>query len=94
MLKATIELEGLLERLQAIEELLKKVQPNHVDKWISNEEFCKLLNICNKTAQSYRDKGLIKFSQVGSKIHFRISEVNKFLDSHSKGGFHKEVKCQ
>lgn len=92
MITAVIEFEGLLERLQTIEELLKKVQPNTIDKWVSNEEFCLLLNICSKTAQSYRDKGLIKFSQIGNKIHYRMSEINNFLDNHSKGGFNNRRK--
>lgn len=89
-MKAIIQFEDLSERLQTIEELLRNVQPDTKDKWLNNDEFCALLNISHKTAQSYRDKGLILFSQIGNKIHYRLSEINMFLDNHSKGGYNRE----
>ena len=92
MTKTFIEFDDLSERLQTIEELLRNVQPNIKDKWVTNDEFCSLLNISHKTAQLYRDKGFILFSQVGNKIHYRMTEINNFLDRHSKGGHNGQGK--
>lgn len=91
-MKAIIQFDDLSERLQTIEDLLRSVQPNEKDKWITNDQFCVFLDISHKTAQSYRDRGLVVFSQVGNKIHYRISEVNRFLDDHAKGGFRSGKK--
>jgi len=87
MAKAIFEFDDLSERLQTIEDLLRNVQPEASDKWVDNEELCNLLSISNKTAQSYRDKGLITFSQIGNKIYYRISSINEFLDSHKRKAF-------
>lgn len=79
-------LDSFLEELQYIKTKLESFDKTDSDKWLTNDEFCKLLNISHKTAQSYRDKGYVTFSQIGNKIHYRMSAVNEFLDSNSKGG--------
>jgi len=79
-----IGLDDFMMKLEAIEQKLDKVSVTGNDHWISNDEFCSLLKICHKTAQSYRDKGLITFSQVGNKIHYKMSCINEFLDNHSR----------
>lgn len=38
------------------------------------------MNISKRTAQSWRDEGIVSFSQVGSKIYYRMSDVQKLLD--------------
>ena len=80
-------LDNFLEKLQALEAKLDSYNKVDEDRWVSNEEFCKLLGVCSKTAQSYRDKGLIKFSQIGSKIFYNTSSINTFLKSHSRNTF-------
>ena len=40
------------------------------------------MNISKRTAQTWRDEGLISYSQVGSKIYYRMSDVQKLLDSN------------
>lgn len=90
-MEALIKIDGLDERLKNIEELIKKVQPESKDRWLNNDEFCALLNISHKTAQSYRDKGLITFSQIGNKIHYRLSAIDDFLDGHSNKKFNRSL---
>jgi uncharacterized membrane protein len=40
------------------------------------------MNISKRTAQTWRDEGIISYSQVGSKIYYRMSDVQKLLDSN------------
>ncbi len=58
------------------------------DPFIDNQEFLQLMNISKRTAQTWRDEGIISFSQVGSKIYYRMSDVQKLLDSN----YNKAIK--
>lgn len=87
-MKVTITgLEMLKDQLQAIEKKLDEIRVPEQDRWLNNDEFCELLSISHKTAQSYRDKGLIRFSQINQKIYYRMSAIDAFLEQHGKGGY-------
>jgi len=51
-------------------------------KWISSEEVCRLLMISKRTLQSYRDRGILPFAQIGRKIYYKASEIDDFLERH------------
>jgi predicted site-specific integrase-resolvase len=40
-----------------------------------------LLRISTRTLQSYRDEGKLNFSQIGNKIYYKVSDVEKLLMS-------------
>jgi len=84
--------KDFLEKLECIQTKLDSLTQSEKDRWLNNDKFCSLLNISHKTAQSYRDKGLVEFSQIGNKIHYRMSDIDSFLDNHKKGGFHGKFK--
>ncbi len=42
------------------------------------------MNISKRTAQAWRDTGMIAFSQVGSKMYYRLSDLLKMLDKYHK----------
>ena len=50
--------------------------------WISNKGACEFLGVTTRTMQNYRDKGIISFSQVGSKIYYKASDLEKHLEDH------------
>lgn len=52
------------------------------DKFIDNPKFIQLMGISAKTAQTWRDKGIISYSQIGSKIYYRLSDIRKMLDMY------------
>ncbi|WP_272973049.1 helix-turn-helix domain-containing protein, partial [Croceibacter atlanticus] len=52
-----------------------------------NQEFLQLMNISKRTAQTWRDEGVISFSQIGSKIYYRMSDVQKLLDNNYRKAF-------
>lgn len=51
-------------------------------KWLTSEEVCRLLKISKRTLQSYRDNGILPFSQIGRKIYYKASDIDDYLDAH------------
>ena len=52
------------------------------DVFFDNQEFILLMNISKRTAQEWRNKKIIEFSQVGNKIYYRLSDIKKLLDEN------------
>ena len=60
--------------------------------FMDNPKFMELMGISQKTAQAWRDKGTISYSQVGNKIYYRISDIKELLDRfHIKADGKEEV---
>lgn len=72
-----------IEQLNNIEQRLKKIQYNN-DVFLDNQEFLQVMNISKRTAQSWRDEGIISFSQVGAKIYYRFSDIEELLNKNYK----------
>jgi hypothetical protein len=52
------------------------------DVFFDNQQFMKLMNISKRTAQEWRNKKIIEFSQVGNKIYYRLSDIQKLLNDN------------
>ena len=50
--------------------------------FFDNQEFMILMNISKRTAQEWRNKDIIKFSQVGNKIYYKLSDIQKLLNDN------------
>ena len=80
-------IENILKRLDeqmtivvANLKLNEKIDPE--DVFFDNQEFMKLMNISKRTAQEWRNKKVIEFSQVGNKIYYRLSDIKKLLNTN------------
>ncbi|WP_271393555.1 helix-turn-helix domain-containing protein [Aequorivita sinensis] len=51
---------------------------------LDNADLLQLFKISHKTAQNWRDNNVIAFSQIGNKIYYRLSDINKLLDANYK----------
>ncbi len=72
------------ENLKEIrEELNKAKQQNIEDTWLSSKQVQKILGVSQKTWQTYRDKKIIKFTQIGQKIYVRSSWLEDFMNEHA-----------
>lgn len=76
------ELQEVVDRLDKIEKILKTKQEKIEDPFLDSQEFLQLMNISKRTAQTWRDDGVIPFSQIGSKIYYKMSDVKELLDKH------------
>lgn len=77
----------LTSRLDALQNQLNTQQPTSKKSFVDNEEFLELMGISKRTAQSWRDEGKISFSQVGNKIYYKMSDVDKLLAEHYNKSF-------
>lgn len=88
------EIPGFDELNNRIEELRKQIEELSQEKfcssWLDNREFCKLLGISTRTAQNYRDRGMITFSQIGPKIYYKQAEIEAFLEQYKVKAFYSK----
>ena len=82
----------LLAKLEAILNRLSLNEKKPSDKLLDNTEFIELLKISKRTAQNYRDNGMIAFSQIGNKIFYKSSDIEKFLSANLKPAFFQKSK--
>ena len=80
-------IENILNRLDTqIAFVVAKMKMNEKfdpeDVFFDNGEFMKLMNISKRTAQEWRNKKIIEFSQVGNKIYYRLSDIQKLLNDN------------
>ncbi|RRA98607.1 helix-turn-helix domain-containing protein [Larkinella rosea] len=68
---------------------IKEKNGQQKEKWVSDEEAMKLLNIKSKTTlQKLRDEGKIRFSQPQKKIIlYDRDSINSYLEQNSRNTF-------
>ena len=76
--------QTIVDSLSEIKSLLLEKQKAPEDTILDNKDFIKLMAISGRTAQQWRDDGFIQFSQIGNKIYYRMSEIQRFLDNNLK----------
>ncbi|GHU91134.1 DNA-binding protein [Bacteroidia bacterium] len=54
------------------------------ETWLTNTDICALLKISKRTLQSYRDVGILPFSQIGHKCYYKTSDIEQFINQHIK----------
>ena len=82
----TIESEAfrqIMDKIQSLDEkfveMKMEAQSPLSERWLDNQEVILLLKVSKRTLQSYRDESKIPFSQIGNKLYYRASDVDKFL---------------
>ena len=84
-------MEAIIKKIDEVKTSLDEKQKNPKDVFVDNQEFLQLMNISKRTAQTWRDEGVVSFSQIGSKIYYRMSDVEKLLEKNYNKAF-KKVK--
>lgn len=79
--------QAILKRLEEIEKKASEKEPDPENVWLDNQEFCQLLKISKRTAQTYRDRGVVSFSQVESKVYYRLSDIHQMLETHKRQAY-------
>ena len=81
--------QELVSKIDNINQRLSAKEKEPKEKWLDNQELMQLLKISKRTAQHYRDSGMISYSQVGNKIYYRLSDVEELLKKHYNKAFNK-----
>ena len=79
--------QAFLQKMEAdlteLKELLRTKNVEEINsEWILSTEVPKILGVSKKTWQTYRNKRLIPFSQIGSKIYVKREDLNTFMLTH------------
>ena len=77
----------LTSRLDSLQNQLSTQTSTSKKSFMDNEEFIELMGISKRTAQCWRDEGKISFSQVGNKIYYKQSDVDKLLAENYNKSF-------
>ena len=77
------EWEGMKSDLQELKELVRQKRTDEINaQWLESTEARKLLGVSQKTWQTYRDRRIIPFTQVGRKIYVKRGDLHKFMQAH------------
>ncbi len=72
---------------KSLAEIKSRLAENSAEEFsneiLTSEEARKILGICPRTWQLYRDKHLIDFSQIGRKVYVKRSDLNEFMANYS-----------
>ena len=78
----------IMEKLNNLEnkfiELKGKSENPLSEKWLDNQDVMLLLRISKRTLQTYRDNNTIAYSQIGHKVYYKSSDIDKFLNKNYK----------
>lgn len=73
---------GLDELLDTIKQALQNRTPHlNGEKFLSNQDVCRMLHISSRTLQDWRDTGKIPFIQIKGKILYKQSEIFNLLET-------------
>ena len=76
-------ISSLDSMLNDIEIIVKHYKPHlNGERFLSNHEVSKKLNVSLRTLQEWRDTGLIPFIQIKGKIIYRQSDIDKLHQKH------------
>jgi hypothetical protein len=79
----------LAQELSGLKKMVDKIGKNRfqktMDSWVNGDEVLKALKISKRTLQSYRDKGLLNYSQFGNKLFYKVDDVKALLEKNYKG---------
>ena len=81
------QFSDLMSKLDTIQTQISFKSDPKKETYLDNLEFLTLLKISKRTAQTWRDEGKISFSQVGSKIYYKLSDVEKLMQEHYNKAF-------
>lgn len=73
--------EQISQRFEDFSRQVKNLCGDNHDKeqWSGNEDVCELLKISMRTLQSYRDNGILPYSQIGRKSYYRMSDIENLI---------------
>lgn len=70
--------ERFTEFAKRIESLCNTHTPK-VENWLDSQEVCLLLGFSKRTLQYYRSSGRLAYSQIGSKIYYKSSDIERII---------------
>ena len=70
--------EAMMTRFEALEKKMNSLhgeQDKSLKTWLDNQDVCLILNISKRTLQTYRDNGMLPYSQINHKIYYKPNDI-------------------
>lgn len=83
LLNATKILQNSLSAIKA----LNRNRPFNGEFYITDRDLSERLRISRRTLQMYRDQGKLPYYQIGGKILYKESDVQRVLEGYYRKGF-------
>jgi len=75
--------QEIIDEIKSIKAEIEKTRSENIkDTILSSEQVQSILGISQKTWQTYRDRRMIPFSQIGNKIYIKSKDLETFLSNH------------
>ena len=79
-------LEAMMARFvsfaKRVESLCRNIGDKSMQEWLDNQEVCQILGISKRTLQTYRNSGILPYSQTGHKIIYRSDDVKQVFERY------------
>jgi len=76
--------EAMLDRFEAftrkVETLCRDNGDKALQKWLDNQEVCEILNVSKRTLQTYRENGLLPYTQINRKMFYKPEDVEAVIN--------------
>lgn len=66
--------------IQKVENLCGDRQDKSLNRWLDNQDVCRILNISKRTLQTYRDNGTLAYTQINHKIFYKPEDVESVIN--------------
>ena len=74
--------------LALLEKLLEKRQPSaYGDELLTDKEVAYLLKVSRRTLQDYRNNGMVSYYQLGGKILYKESDIERMVMSGYRNAY-------
>ena len=75
--------ESMLDRFDAfvkrVDALCVQNRDKGLQEWLDNQEVCLILNISKRSLQTYRDNGMLPYTQIGHKMYYKADDVKGII---------------
>ena len=86
------ELYRISRKLDKAETREKHLNYLNGERLYDNQEVCLLLGFSKRTLQYYRSSGRLAYSQIGSKIYYKSSDIERIIaDSETQNQSPKQI---
>lgn len=81
----TIEKRAFLFVCERFTEFARRIESlcnthtQRAENWLDSQEVCLLLGFSKRTLQYYRSSGRLAYSQIGGKIYYKTSDIEKII---------------
>lgn len=77
---------NLSDAMKDIKEHLGCLRQTRLDQfnetWLDGQEVMQLLHISQRTLQTWRDNGILPFSQIKGKFYYKLSDIENILEKN------------